>query len=797
LDQKINYSSQKKSYPKGTLIILQGSSQRELNFLNEGTIEIRRCGENIKGFQEKEIVSKSKRIGIITGPSIFGVENLVNSSEHQNSYVTMSDCLITKYMVSGNDFLGFFKSNTPIAMNILLTMKDFAIRIIANLKKYVSFIYEIEKTIDNFGLVQSFIEKNKDDKNHKKFLTNGGVFPPKIDTSFLTTDFSTILSKSYGEPGYDPSIKFNGKKLEFYHNLLKTKPDSFISIITSQFNVFLYLYDDLSSQLNSLNNEMEKFVSKIDSKLNYLFYDEYSPFTKIVTMADKIKIDPNGTILTKSIAIVCRNLDHLNKQLNGTEHTDLFQKYDILSKEISGEKVTQKSGSDGKYKKQFADSTKIILEYTTFAGQKREEILKNVNDMKKINFQDPSDKDSRIIIKRMQQDFIDLYFDLFLITIKNPIDAPLPVRLFLAFGFIDEKFLTEEQLEFLTNSLQFFIQKQDTEYPIISLYDYFLLIYNEEEQPGLSATGEDFNKLIKRMGTSSDGNLEDSPKGKVFFELNNMIREGMRITSDNPRAYIPYLNEQSFKGPLNNILNTPKKVEAFIKRITAVDHSLFFRELTWKIPGKSELIKKEVKPYLVLAPNSGIRVQLWQEIVNNIRSSRGRFLVPVFFNADLNKSLILAFAYFRWELNKLIVGANWMDPVEGGFVGSYYDYTQYFPKMSDLSMEAKEEIKQLFNKIKIDRDRFANDYNLWVSYEKEGLPKCNKVVRSIFYRHIPFPKEIRDRLSMLPLFEELDNKYKNIKARELKSLEVRFHKYAGDDGRLPDDLQAYLDMLKR
>ncbi|HOV13919.1 MAG TPA: cyclic nucleotide-binding domain-containing protein [Spirochaetota bacterium] len=797
MDQKINYSSDRKNYPKSSVIILQGSSQRELYFLNEGTIELKRCGENTKGFTEKEILSKSKRIGIITGPSIFGVENLLNSGEHHISFVTISECIITKYSVSGNDYLTFFKNSTPIAMNILLTMKDYSLKTISNLRKYVNFISEIERATDNFELVLANIENNKEDKKLKKFLSNGGVIPSKIDTNFFINDFSTLLGKTYGEPSYDPVTKFGFKKLEFYHNILKTKPDAFISIMSTQFNVFIYLFDDLSLLVNSLNIETEKFVSKIDSKLNSFFYEEYSPFNRVCLMADKIKSTiENGSEITKAVVTICRNLDHINKQLNGREHTDIFPKYDMLSKDQKSEKTVQKPQSDNKYIKMYANSCKIIADFSDFPGDKKTSIIKNVEDMKKINFSDPSDKESRTIIRKQQQDFYELYLELFLKYIKNPMAVPPPVKLFLYYGFIEEKFMTEEQMEFLHNSINFFTQKEETDFPIITMVDYLTLIYNEDEAPGLSAVGEDFNKIIRRRGPQDDKNIDDSPKGRVYFELNNMLREGMRITSDNPRAAIPYLNEQSFKGQLNSIINNPKKIDAFIKKINSIDIGLFYRELTWKIPGKSELIKKEVKPYIILVPNTGIRVQLWQEMINNIRSSRGRFLVPIFFNGDLNKSLVLAFAYFRWELNKQIVGANWMDPVEGGFVGSYYDYTQYYHKMSELSMETKEEIKILFNKIKIDRDRFAHDYNLWVSYEKEGIPKCNKVVRAIFYRYIPFPKDVRERLKNLPLFEEIDNKFNNIRNREFKSLEAKFHKYAVGD-KLPDDLEDYLNLLKR
>ena len=204
------------------------------------------------------------------------------------------------------------------------------------------------------------------------------------------------------------------------------------------------------------------------------------------------------------------------------------------------------------------------------------------------------------------------------------------------------------------------------------------------------------------------------------------------------------------------MLNIPNKLDVQIKQINDIDPSLFFRELTWKAPGKSELIRKEVKPFLILVPNSGVRIQLWQEIVNNSRSTRARLIVPTIFNDSLDKSLIHTFANFRWELNKMIAGAIWMVPVEGGFVGAFYDFSQYYQKNSELSLEAKEEIKLLFNKIKIDRERFAFFYERWLVQEKEGIAKINKAVRAIFYRYIPFPKEIRERLRNLPLYEHLD-----------------------------------------
>ncbi|HOJ63957.1 MAG TPA: cyclic nucleotide-binding domain-containing protein [Spirochaetota bacterium] len=794
------FTSEKKNYPKGSVIIIQGSSQKEINLLNEGLIEVKRYSDNIAGLSEKEILNKSKRIAVINPPAIFGIENLINNQDHKNSFVALEDCIVTKYIIPSNDFIKFFKVNIPIAMNILLTMKDMAIKGILNLKKYVKLMAEIEKFSDNFEIIYDFIIQNKNNSKYQRFLTNGGVIPPKFEPSFLTDDYSTILGVTYGDPKYDPAAKFGIKKLEFYHNLLKSKPDAFISLINANIEIFSYIYHELSNVINEINKEIEYFSTKLEEKLNIFFNKEDSPFNNLVKIADKIKMNEDlGENIARTIVTICRNIDNNYKQLSGKEHIEVFQKYDKLSKSISNNTIqtpVQNVNREEKYKKMFKDSTKIILNFSTLSDEKKEAILKNINDMKNINMEDPTDKTSRQIIRKLHEDFFELYLNIFLKIMEHHTDIPDPVKMFLYYGFIDEKKVQDEQIEFLYNSLSLLMRPQNLNYPIISLFDYLKLIYEGKESPSLTETGEIFQKLIKKVFSKNEKVIEDTPIGRTEFEIMNMVKSALRITSDNPRAYIPYLIEQSFKGSLSKIFNSPKKLETFIYKINSLDYTLFFRELTWKITGKSELIMKEIKPYFILVPNSGVRVQMWQDLVNNIRSSKGRFIVPIIFNGDLNRSLITACAHFRWELNKTIAGGNWMDPVEGGLVGNYYDYMQYYEKYKDLSLEVKEIIKSIFARIKMDRDRFAYDYFEWIEYESKGVPKLNRVVRQMFYRYIPFPKEIRENLAKLPLFTELDNKFNNIRNREYRSLEAKYHKYM-ENGVLPEDLQAYLDMMKR
>jgi len=805
LDHKINFKIEKKNYSKDNIVILQGSSTKCIYFLHKGSIEIKRSGDNITGLSEMEIIERSKRVGVIEAPSIFGIMNIINSKDHDSSYVALSDSLITKYIIPTNDFINFFESNPPIALNVLLTLQEHASKRLINLKKYVDYLGLIDKFTDNFKLLYLIVSGIKKDPLYEKYIKNGGIVPSLIDSSFLKNDYSEIFGKNYVDKSYNPYEKFDGRQIKFFNNLLKSKSGSFISIISHDNNVFLYMFDTLTSLLNLLDIDTEKLASSVDQKLSYFFLDKNSPFNLLYSISDKIKNNKNvESTITNSIVSICRNIDLINKQLGGKEHIEVFSKYDVLSTKegtlsfvSSASRDQQKTGftveAPGRFQLMLVDSSKKIVAYSNLKHEDKERILKNISRIRKINYEDLTSGENKKIIRNLQADFFELYQNIFLKALKET-TIPQHVLMFLYFAFIDERLVTEKQVEFLYNAMNLLTAGQNTTMPIITLFDYLKLVYNKEEEPSLSERGE-FRKIVNKNFGKANKIVEDTPLGRLEYEIIYMAANVMRITSDNMRAYIPYLTEKSIRGSIHNIFISPKKIDAYVKKVIAVDYSLFFRELTWKIPGKSELIQKEIYPYFILLPNTGLRVQLWQEMVYSNRSSRARIFLPVIFNGDLEKSLIHACGHFRWNLNKAIV-SNWMDPVEGGLTGAYYDYEQSYKKIPDLTEEAKDRIKKQIKSIKIDRNRFATDYYEWIVIESQGNPKLNKILRKIFYRYVPFSKEIRANISKLPVYTDLDRKHEIIRDREFKRLEAKFKKFKQGE-QLPDDLQAYLDMFSR
>ena len=44
------------------------------------------------------------------------------------------------------------------------------------------------------------------------------------------------------------------------------------------------------------------------------------------------------------------------------------------------------------------------------------------------------------------------------------------------------------------------------------------------------------------------------------------------------------------------------------------------------------------------------------------------------------------------------------------------------------------------------KDQFIQDYILWINKESEGTQKLEREVRAIFWRYMPFPQDLKDKL---------------------------------------------------
>ncbi len=196
----------------------------------------------------------------------------------------------------------------------------------------------------------------------------------------------------------------------------------------------------------------------------------------------------------------------------------------------------------------------------------------------------------------------------------------------------------------------------------------------------------------------------------------NTLRQMSKLCVGRKGNHFPVLMRSYFVpnirdlGIRENIINEMAAVEQ-------LDSELFLR--TFKNT------TSRIVPNILLLPNYGERGICWEPFERRNRStSRGRVAIPLY-SKNLRIAVISALADLRWQVAKEKAQHHWM---EEGITGRYY---QWFSE------------KKLRGDVK---EYFINDYILWILKESEGTQKLDRTVRGIFWRMIPFPQDLKEKL---------------------------------------------------
>ncbi len=196
----------------------------------------------------------------------------------------------------------------------------------------------------------------------------------------------------------------------------------------------------------------------------------------------------------------------------------------------------------------------------------------------------------------------------------------------------------------------------------------------------------------------------------------NTVRQMTKMCIGKQGNHIPFLMKQYFKSNIRDI-GTRENILNEFAAIEALDPGLFKRTF------KRETTR--IVPYVIIVPAYGDRGICWEPFEKfNRATSRGRVAVPMY-PKDLRTAVIAAAADLRWQVAKEKAQHYWM---EEGLTGRYY---QWFTE------------KKLKGDVK---EYFIQDYILWITKESEGTQKMDRGSRSVFWRYIPFPQELKDRL---------------------------------------------------
>lgn len=227
------------------------------------------------------------------------------------------------------------------------------------------------------------------------------------------------------------------------------------------------------------------------------------------------------------------------------------------------------------------------------------------------------------------------------------------------------------------------------------------------------ATYDNVDSKISMNGGKVSGNSSDTEAIKIEFET---IRQMAKMTIGRRGNQFPIFTRE-FYHCTERGTGTRENVIEVLRWIESIDPGCFVR-IHKNVPNR-------IVPYICLVPTYGDRGFCWEPFDRYNRvTSRGRIVVPMY-PKDLRIAVLTAVADLRWQVAKEKASFYWM---EEGLTGQYYQHAEQLKLKGDL------------------KDFFIEDYILWMTKESTGVQRLDRDVRGIFWRNMPFPKELREDL---------------------------------------------------
>ena len=534
--------------------------------------------------------------------------------------------------------------------------------------------------------------------------------------------------------------------------------------------------------------------------LSYYFNDRSDDlFSRITLLYGKVSAsggDEELSALLASVIQTAKKSPALNTALF-TSRVENFKK-NMPSKKLdeSGEETQE---VDNTSYQSLADSLSTILDYAevdddTYATWRR--LISSYKALPdKSSLEDDVCKLRREIIK----EFYALYST---ISGKSLTDSnvPVPVKLFLYFGYMDEDLAGSENCAYLTSILPGLgNENANGVYPF---YDWLKAIYKGKKEPSRNEFDEDYTDYMHKQKAS--GNITEAEMrtllgntmSKVGYELRNMFQQVNKITYGRITTFCPTFTSDNIMKKLPSSYLTAANLGQALNQVRAIDFSLFYREvLAGTIdPGNTlkEPIHVECLPDIILMPNVGTRGVMWQEIEGKRRTTPARFMLSIFHMEDIDATIIRLAGEYRWEMCKRVQGARWNDISEKSLTSEYFDYIQFYRKNNELSSEMKERVHLSLQRAKNSfKEMFVRDYILWILFESTGSPRLNKVARRILFSYCPQSADIREKLKTNPLYGELLQRYEMKNTQKIHRLEQVRQKAPSSAKLINDEIDFY------
>lgn len=582
--------------------------------------------------------------------------------------------------------------------------------------------------------------------------------------------------------------------------VFKANGIKFLKVQTALINSIFTTYDDMVFYLRSM---VSLFTGK-DDKCLFALTAKLATSTGYNKDVIALLEDMKTTVTNFELAIqqhtgIALDIDYnrvdfffmtYHNQHNGDNmYADAFNDDDASDFEYSPADSTSKplqndippTETDDYYEEDVPDFSNTLKQLCDFAdmSSRYDEFNGYIEKFMTLTDKESREDSVRIFRKTFTSAFYELYEEVFIHYAKSGQHNSL-VELFLNYGFLDERLLTDAQIEFLCS-----IPPLNRTEPckVYRMKDWLMRVYNGEEIPSKNEFDMEYidyvrdRKKNEALSPEAEHELLTNNETKVRFEIQNMLKYNCRLINGSLLSFFPMLHMENFEGEMNNMLLTSEIINEQILKLLAVDYSVFYREMLYAAPEKKiekESIQKEIFPNIILFPVSGINGIMWQEISGKRSNSEGRIFLPAFFTGKLEDTFLTLFGRYHWELCKTLQGTAWNNIAVPSLTSEYADYIQFYRKNKDLSPEKKEALKNQFTRCRNNmREIFVYDYIIWMKFESAGAIRLNKVARRLLATYCPFSKDIRSRISSQPIFEEAMAKFERERQKKSKELMLR------------------------
>ncbi|OHD64865.1 MAG: hypothetical protein A2176_06030, partial [Spirochaetes bacterium RBG_13_51_14] len=790
----------------GDILFVQGENPNGLYMLQDGTLEILSAPDEYNGLDRSIVISKSRRVGLLSGKAFLSGFSAHLTGPYRKSVRAVTSATVVRYPQPTGGIQSLATADPPQALNILKHLFNNIKSVQGGIAKLTKLYQTICMISDNIGLMyREMSETNASERLHRAaedcyagFKANRGGFPAQFDARFLITNNGPYLGKQYQLP--EAVQEHAGTKFDdFILRTLQLDQNVVVSMFKSDSAMASSMYDGLGESFIGTIDRVEKIAHYVDNELTIIFGDADSWTTYLMDYGGIGEWERSGKCspdFVKNFLSLLVKINALYEETTGRKMTVLFPSIRKIHNYYSSGKMTSERSERSAEGPAFVStgalskSIQQIFEFALVQKDFKTRFLKMLTEFKTAKSPFNTEPDGRKLRRHITALYWDLYKQAY-IRSKSESVVPRPVQMMLNFGFLDEGLLEDQQVADLAELSR--IRERSRDIPILMETEFLSMIYEGKVEPSITEMGlthqgflEEQEKHISKKSRELEQKVDDNI-GKVMYEIGQRLATTAAICSGSTATAFPILTSLMVRGSLKQLYTYKRKIETITKEVRNIDFSMFYRETVLKIGEAREIIQEEVVPYFILLPIFGSRTLLWQDMVGTNKRSRGRIVVPIFFIGDMTRSLVHTFASFRWELNRDVKGAMWADPIDGGVTGEFFDYVNTYKKLSKLSQEAKETVEEKFRSIRNNRDRFAHDYIQWVLFEKDGIMKLNNVVRDMFFRHIPFRKELRQKLEEMPAFTHPATRYKNVHKRELEAYERKFKKYQDEQGSYPEE----------